>query len=260
MAAPAPKHTSSPPVVETHHLHFAYDRLPVLEDVSLTINHLDSVCIVGPNGGGKTTFLKIVLGLLKPEKGAIKVFGRAPEEGRDRIGYVPQHANYDPQFPVTVLDVVLMGRLGGKLAGPYRNADKDAADRALTQMGLEECRKMLFSAVSGGQRQRALIARALASGGELLILDEPTANIDKETEAHLFEILQGLNEHMTIMVVTHDIGFASKFFKTVACVNRKVVIHPTSELTGDLIRDMYGGDMRLIRHDHRCAAAGHCHD
>lgn len=248
------------PPVQTQHLHFAYERLPILEDVSITINHLDSVCIVGPNGGGKTTFLKIILGLLKPDKGTIKVFGRDPEESRERIGYVPQHANYDPQFPVTVLDVVLMGRLGKNIAGPYGKNDKDAAARALSQMGLEEHNQMLFSAISGGQRQRALIARALASGGDLLILDEPTANIDKETEAHLFKILQALNEHMTIMVVTHDVGFASQFFKTVACVNRKVVIHPTSELTGDLIKDMYGGDIRMIRHDHRCAAEGHCHD
>jgi zinc transport system ATP-binding protein len=248
------------PVIQTEHLYFAYDRLPILEEVNMTVNHLDSICIVGPNGGGKTTLLKIILGLLKPDRGSIKVFGRSPQEGRDRIGYVPQHANYDPQFPVTVFDVILMGRLGKIAAGPYSGADKEAAGMALEQMGLQDYAHMLFSDISGGQRQRALIARALASGGELLLLDEPTSNIDKETEVHLFEILKTLNQRMTIMLVTHDVGFASTFFKSVACINRKVFIHPTSELTGHLIQDTYGGEIRMIRHDLRCGIDEHFHD
>lgn len=245
-------------VVTIRDLDFAYDGAPILQNVSLDIPARDSLCIVGPNGGGKTTLLKIILGLLQPSRGEIKVLGEAPGKTRLRIGYVPQHAHYDPQFPVTVLDVVLMGRLDKLCCGPYRKKDKDAAREALAEMGLADLAGRLFAEISGGQRQRVLIARALAASGELLILDEPTANIDAASEEHLFEMLQKLNERLTVLLVTHDVGFASSFFKSIACVNREVVIHPTSELTGELIRDMYGGDIRMIRHDQRCSQGGHC--
>ena len=245
-------------VIRIENLSFAYNSVPILQDVTLTIPARDSLCIVGPNGGGKTTLIKLILGLLKPDEGRISVLGGEPEATRLRVGYVPQFARYDPQFPVTVLDVVLMGRLDRLCCGPYSRGDKDAAREALAEMGLADMAGRLFAEVSGGQRQRVLIARALASSGEILILDEPTANIDAAAEEHLFEILEKLNERLTVLLVTHDVGFASKFFKSIACVNRQVLIHPTSELTGELIRNMYGGDIRMIRHDHRCAEEGHC--
>ena len=246
------------PVITIRDLAFAYNGTPVLAGVNLEIPRLDSLCIVGPNGGGKTTLLKLILGLLNPQQGEIMVFGQRPTEARLRMGYVPQYAQYDPQFPVTVYEVILMGRLDRIRMGRYTKADHEAAHTAMADMGLDGLGHRLFSEVSGGQRQRVLIARALAASGELLILDEPTANIDAASEEHLFEILERLNQRMTIMLVTHDVGFASKFFKSIACVNRRVVIHPTSELTGALIRDMYGGDIRMIRHDHRCSEEGHC--
>jgi len=246
------------PAVSIRGLAFSYGGAPILEDVNLDIAPLDSLCIVGPNGGGKTTLLKLILGLLKPDQGEIRVLGERPEAARLRVGYVPQYAHYDPLFPVSLLDVVLMGRLDRLGVGPYSGADRTAARATLAEMGLIGLENRLFAEVSGGQRQRALIARALASSGELLILDEPTANIDAASEEHLFEVLSRLNQRLTVMLVTHDVGFASKFFKSIACVNRQVVIHPTSELTGELIRDMYGGDIRMIRHDHRCSKEGHC--
>jgi zinc transport system ATP-binding protein len=222
----------------------------VLEKVNLEVNAHDTICLVGPNGGGKTTLLKLILGLLTPDHGEIRVLGKAPAAARLQIGYVPQYAHYDPHFPATVLDVVLMGRLGHRFGGPYTTADKKAAAAALAEMQIEGLSGQLFNAISGGQRQRVLIARALACDAELLILDEPTANIDARTEISLFEMLQQLKERMTIMLVTHDVGFASKFFTKIACVNRQVIMHPTSELTGALIQDVYGGDMCMIRHDH----------
>jgi len=239
-------------------LDFAYNGTPILEGVSLEIMARDSLCIVGPNGGGKTTLLKLILGLLKPNRGEIEILGLPPEKSRLRIGYVPQYARYDPQFPVTVLDVVLMGRLDRIFCGAYGKTDHEAALAALVEMDLADLAGRLFAEISGGQRQRVLIARALAAEGELLILDEPTANIDAASEEHLFEVLGKLNERLTVMLVTHDVGFASKFFKSIVCVNRQVVLHPTSELTGELIRNMYGGDIRMIRHDHRCSPEGHC--
>ncbi len=245
-------------VVAIRGLDFAYNGNPILQDVTLEIAPLDSLCIVGPNGGGKTTLLKLILGLLQPTRGEIRVLGEKPEKSRLRVGYVPQYAHYDPLFPVTVLDVVLMGRLGRQALGHYTRQDREAARTALAEMGIADLERRLFAEISGGQRQRTLIARALAASGELLLLDEPTANIDAASEEHLFEVLKKLNERLTVMLVTHDVGFASKFFKSIACVNREVVIHPTSELTGELIRNMYGGDIRMIRHDHRCAKEGHC--
>ena len=246
------------PVVSISGLDFAYNSSPILQNVNLEIAARDSLCIVGPNGGGKTTLLKLILGLLQPTRGRITVLGERPEKARLRVGYVPQYARYDPLFPVTVLDVVLMGRLNRLVVGRYTREDHEAARAALAEMGLAALERRLFAEISGGQRQRTLIARALAASGELLVLDEPTANIDAPSEEHLFEVLKKLNERLTVMLVTHDVGFASKFFKSIACVNRQVVIHPTSELTGELIRNMYGGDIRMIRHDHRCSEEGHC--
>jgi zinc transport system ATP-binding protein len=245
--------------IEIRGVSFCYDERQILEDVNLTIWPHDSVCVVGPNGGGKTTLIKLIIGLLTPDTGTITIFGKPPDEAHQLISYVPQFAQYDRQFPISVLEVVCMGRLGNSFTGRYSQDDKEKTLEALDEVGLADLIDRPFSALSGGQRQRVLIARALASGGEILILDEPTANIDRESETQFFDLLRGLNKRMTIMMVTHDVGFASSFFNRIACVNREVIIHPTSELTGRLIRDMYGGDLQMIRHDHRCSSEGHKH-
>jgi zinc transport system ATP-binding protein len=241
-------------------LSFAYDTQAVLTDVNLEIDPFDSICVVGPNGGGKSTLVKLIVGLLSPDAGSVRIFGKKPEAARLRIGYVPQYARYDPQFPISVFEVVCMGRLGGSFTGRYSREDKEQAMEALSVVGLSDIAERPFSSISGGQRQRVLIARALTSGGDILILDEPTASIDHESELKFFDLLTRLNRKMTILMVTHEVGFASTFFKRIACVNKQVVIHPTSALTGDLIRDMYGGDLQMIRHDHYCGIEGHKHD
>ncbi len=245
--------------IEIQGISFRYDERQILEDVNLTIDPYDSVCIVGPNGGGKTTLIKLIIGLLTPNAGTITIFGKRPEDAHRLIGYVPQFAQYDRQFPISVQEVVCMGRLGNSFTGRYSREDKQKTLDALGEVGLADLLDRSFSALSGGQRQRVLIARALASGGKILILDEPTANIDRESETQFFDLLRELNKRMTILMVTHEIGFASSFFSRIACVNREVIIHPTSELTGRLIRDMYGGDLQMIRHDHRCSDEGHKH-
>lgn len=245
--------------IEIQGVSFRYDERQILKDVNLSIWPNDSICVVGPNGGGKTTLIKLIIGLLSPDAGVIKVFGKRPVEAHQFIGYVPQFAQYDKQFPISVQEVVCMGRMGKSITGRYSKKDKEKTLEALAEVGLADLVDRSFSALSGGQRQRVLIARALASGGKILILDEPTANIDRESEAHFFDLLRQLNKRMTIVMVTHDVGFASSFFTRIACVNREVIIHPTSELTGKLIRDMYGGDLQMIRHDHSCSTKGHQH-
>ncbi len=238
---------------------FAYKQAHILEDVTLFIHKGEFASIVGPNGGGKTTLLKLILGLLKPDKGKISIFGKPPDNVRQQIGYMPQYAHLDMDFPATVMDVVLMGRLTGTSLW-FSKKDRAEALSAIDEVGMTNFAKTGFNALSGGQKQRILIARALCSRPEILLLDEPTANVDHETEVNLFSILQTLNDKMTILVVSHDLGFVSKYVKSVICVNRKVVIHPTTLMNGMLIQDIYHGDLKMVRHDHRCSEEGHCHD
>jgi zinc transport system ATP-binding protein len=243
------------PAISFSKVSFSYGHAPVLEDVSFTVGRLDSMCIVGPNGGGKTTLVKLILGLLAPQAGVIRVFGRAPRHARANIGYMPQHVLYDPQFPVTAMDIVLMGRLGrrglGSFFGWHNSKDRQAALEALGQVEMNEFRDLPFASLSGGQRQRVLVARALCSWPALLLLDEPTSNIDTLAESHLWKLLHTLNRSMTILMVTHDLGVVPNLAEKVICVNRRVVVHDTREVTGELISNLYGGHVRMVRHgDH----------
>ena len=231
-------------------LWFSYDGYPVLEDVNVSVEQGDFVSVVGPNGGGKTTLLKLMLGLIRPWRGEVRVFGMTPEEARPRVGYMPQHSQLDPQFPATVMDVALMGRLGhGKVFGRYSRNDKEIASEVLDQVGMYDMRKRAFSSISGGQRQRLFIARALACEPDLLLLDEPTANLDVVMEGDLYKLLQTLNQRLTVVMVSHDLGFVSRIVKSVICVKRKVLMHPTCEITGEVINEMYGSPMRMVRHN-----------
>lgn len=254
--------TTPAPALACRDLDFHYDQHPVLQHVNLSILQGDFVCIVGPNGSGKTTLLKLGLGLIKPTAGSIEIFGKRPDQARRRLGYVPQHPRLDPLFPVTALDVTLMGRLGATASvGPWQGGDRRLALEALDVVGLADRAGRHFASLSGGQKQRVLIARALAGEPDLLMLDEPTAGLDAHIEEGFYRLLQELNKRLTIIMVSHDLGFVSGFVKTVVCVGREVVVHPTSGITGQVIADLYGSDMRLVRHDHRCSEEGHqCKD
>ncbi len=170
------------PVIELRDVSFAYNGAAVLQGVNFTVREHEAICMVGPNGGGKTTLVKLILGLLQPDSGEIRVFGRPPRCVRLRMSYMPQHVEYDPQFPATVMDIVLMGRLGTPglrgLLGWYDRDDRRAALDALEQLDMEGLARRPLVSLSGGQRQRVLIARALCSQPELLLLDEPTSSID----------------------------------------------------------------------------------
>ncbi len=238
---------------------FAYKKNIILENVILSIKKGEFASIVGPNGGGKTTLLKLILGLIKPDSGNILVLGNLPGQARERVGYMPQYAYLDMNFPATVKDVVLMGRLSKKRFW-FSKDDRIKAIEAIEEMRMTAYINKGFNELSGGQKQRVLIARALCSNPEILLLDEPTASVDNETEEALFSILEKLNKRMTILIVSHDLGFVSKYVKSVICVNRRVVIHPTSLINGAMIKDIYRSDLKMVRHDHRCSDKGHNYD
>ena len=239
-------------VITVSHVSFSYDGIPVLEDVNLAIQERSFISIVGPNAGGKTTLLKLLLGLLQPSQGSIEVLGLPPEKARTRIGYMPQQVQLDLQFPVSVLDVVLMGRTGpGWRIGPYSRTDRAVALDSLRNLEMQDMKDRPFMALSGGQRQRVLIARALACEPEMLFLDEPTANVDMVVETELFELLHEMSKAITVVVVSHDLGFVSQYVQSVVCVNRRVLVHPTTSVTGEVIRDLYLSDVCMVRHHHR---------
>lgn len=227
---------------------FGYDVSPVLENVSFAIYRGDFISILGPNGGGKTTLAKLMLGLYTPNSGEILINGKSPAQMSGRIGYVPQYSMFDPNFPVAVKDVVLMGRIKN-FSVRYSKEDRAQADNAMESVGIGSLSANPYSELSGGQRQRVLIARALATNPEILLLDEPTANVDATIEYKMSAMFSDLKKKMTVLLITHDLGFVSELVNKVICVNRNVHIHPTSGITKEHIRELYHDNMRIVRHD-----------
>jgi len=240
------------PVIQIEDVSFAYPfGPPVLEHVDLAVDEGEFVGLVGPNGGGKTTLLKIMLGLLRPSSGRVRVLGRPPEEGRAEIGYVPQFATFPRNFPISVRDTVLMGRLGRtRPVFGYTRADRSAAEAVMRRTHIESLAGTPIERLSGGQLQRVLVARALVCEPRILILDEPTANIDLRGEEDIFDLLKALNRQLTIVLVSHDISFISRYVNRVACLNRTLVCHGTEAISGELIERLYGEPMRMIHHSH----------
>jgi zinc transport system ATP-binding protein len=253
MIAPAP----SQPAVEFAGVSFRYDGPWALQEVDLAIPRGDFAGCVGPNGGGKSTLLRLALGLLAPTRGQVRVLGMPPAQARQRIGYLPQHNRLDAQFPASALEVVLMGRLGPKPQwGPFGREARRLAHEALRDVNMADLHARPFAALSGGQQKRVLLARALVCRPELLLLDEPAANLDIEAERQLYDLLRKLNERLTIVVVSHDMGFVSRHVRTAVCVNRMVHTHASSELSDEVIRRLYGREMRLVEHH---PEPGHTH-
>jgi zinc transport system ATP-binding protein len=230
----------------------------VLKDINVNISPGEFACVVGPNGGGKTTFIKLILGLLTPDSGTIKVLGKAPKKSLDKIGYVPQQSKFDSNFPVSVLDVVLMGCLNKSFFwGSFNKDHKEQAYQALHEVEMEDLADRSFADLSGGQRQRTLVARAIVSNPEILLLDEPTSNIDIHGTEHFYKLFEKLNRKYTILMVSHDIGFVSNRVKSVICIRQTLQVHPVSQLTGETMQDLYGAGLCAIRHDYRCSEGGH---
>ena len=228
------------PIIEIKDLDFAYNSEVVLKDVNAKVRQKDFVAIIGPNGGGKTTLLKLILGLLKPTKGTIKVDDKLPQDASSCIGYVPQNVHINRSFPITVIDVVLMGKLDPKqrLSRRSKTNRRDALE-ALERMDMVDHADKKIGMLSGGQRQRVFIARALATQPKLLLLDEPTASIDTKGQADFYQLLKEINKDISVMVVSHDLLVISRYVKSVACVNKNLHYHDHAEITGDMLDAMY---------------------
>jgi zinc transport system ATP-binding protein len=236
------------PVV-LENVNFRYNEVNVLEDVSLRVGKDELLAIVGPNGGGKTTLLKLLLGLLQPQRGKVRVFGKKPKEGRRRIGYVPQRSSFDPSFPISVFDVAMMGRLRHSgLLKPYSDDDCREVVEALRLVGMEKLLKRQIGSLSGGQIQRTLLARALASKPDLLLLDEPTSSIDPTTRESFYDLLSKLRKNMTIILVTHDVGVISSHVKSMACLNRTLFFHGLVKDGMEKLEDVYECPVEAIAH------------
>lgn len=228
------------PIVEIRNLSFAYNGENVLQDVNLNVRSGDFIAMIGPNGGGKTTLLKLMLGLLKPDRGIIRVMDLPAAKASMKIGYVPQNVHVNTSFPVSVLEVVMMGKLDPKRRwGRRSSADQQEAMDTLEQMGMGTYARKKIGDLSGGQRQRVFVARSLVSRPELLLLDEPTAGIDTKGQAEFYSLLRELNARITIVVVSHDLLVISRYIKSVACVNRRVHYHDQAEITGEMLETMY---------------------
>ena len=238
----------SDPLICFQKVSLSFGSNQVLCDADFDIDSGEPLCVVGPNGGGKTTLLKLILGLVDPDQGSITVLGKTPKKARTCIGYMPQSLQYDPKFPITVEEVVGMGlpKAGGH---PFRKSnDTESIREALNAVRLTDRSTDQFTDLSGGQKQRVLIARAIVSKPSVLLLDEPTANLDLTLENKLLETLSGFHPEMKIIMVSHDLGFVSGAVKQVLCVNKRVHTHPTESISPSLIEELYGSSPRRILH------------
>jgi len=233
------KNENELPVVQIQNLTFSYNGQQVLDDINLSIQERDFIAMIGPNGGGKTTLLKLILGLLKPDQGTVKVLGKAADRSSHQIGYVPQDVDINRRFPITVLDVVLMGKLNQKRRFGDSRIHREEAIKALDQMEMADFATRKIGDLSGGQRQRVFISRALITQPKILILDEPTASIDTKGQDDFFNMLKELNKDLTILVVSHDLLAISTYVTSAACVNKRLHFHQQVENTGELLEAMH---------------------
>jgi zinc transport system ATP-binding protein len=227
-------------IVEIKNVWFGYNGQTVLQDVSLDIRQGDFIAMIGPNGGGKTTLLKLMLGLLKPASGSIRILGSAAQNASHHIGYVSQDVHINRSFPITAVDIVLMGKLEPAKRWARSSArDRREALEVLERMEVAAYASSKIGELSGGQRQRVFIARALVTQPKVLLLDEPTASIDPKGQAEFYRLLKELNKDITILVVSHDLVAISTYVKSVACVNKRLHHHHQAEITGEMLEEMY---------------------
>ncbi len=238
-------------VIDIKDVSYSYGSVPVLDNVSLQIHEDEFIGIIGPNASGKSTLLKLILGLYQPDSGSIRIKHSEQTSLAGLIGYVPQHITFSRDFPITVQEVVMLGHVTSqsRFFG-YSATQLKAAQHAMEVLELVEIKDRQVGSLSGGQLQRVLIARALVCEPEILILDEPTANVDTRAEEDIFGLLKNYSVHMTIIVVSHDIAFISAYVDRVACLNRTLVCHSTESISGKMIEELYQSPVKMIDHQH----------
>lgn len=238
------------PALEVKDLSVYYSKHCALENVTFSLQDKEYLGIIGTNGGGKTTLLKAILGLIPTNHGQITIYGKELDFNRVSLGYVPQSSFVESLFPISALEMVLMGLLpaGLKIFHRYSSEDLLHARRLLSQTGIIHLQHRMISELSGGEFQKLLIARALATNPRILLLDEPTANVDASSRDQIFSLLKDLNSSMTIILVSHDLSAISAHVRSLACLDRKLVYHGSSELTGPIVQQLYGCPVDLLAH------------
>lgn len=241
---------SSEPALRLENISAGYGDIVALSDINLEIEAGSFTGIIGPNGGGKTTLLKVMLGILKPWTGHVNVFGQSPFCNRRLIGYVPQTDHINRRFPISVREVVLQGRLSGSRLCFHRfNAtDQEKVQWCLDKLNLNDLARRQIGQLSRGQWQRVMIARALAVEPRLLLLDEPTTGLDAQASSMVYQLLRELNREMTIVMVTHDTMAISSYVHNIACINHSLYYHGETEIDADLVMQLYGCPVDLIAH------------
>lgn len=236
--------------IEIRNVSVQYGQHSALKGVEMKVPEGDYLGIIGPNGGGKTTLLKAILGLIPVRSGQIELFGKPAIQGRSEVGYVPQFASMDKGFPITLYDVVLTGRQrpGLSLFFRYSKEDRNMTEELLEQVGILHLAKRQIAELSGGEFQKMLIARALATKPKLLLLDEPTANVDATARNQIYQLLEELNQSITIVLVTHDLLAVSAQVQSLACLNGRLVYHGDPELKDNVVDQLYGCPVDLIAH------------
>lgn len=224
------------PIIDIKNVSFSYDKQKVLENINLSVNKKDFLAIIGPNGGGKSTLLKLILGINSIQEGSIKIYNNTPSKNLSDIGYVPQNTNINTNFPIKVIDVVMMGHLlendkSNKnilkrfFKFGYGQHELVCAMNSLEKVGMEKFADKKIGSLSGGQRQRVMIARALCANPKILLLDEPTSSIDVDGQKQIYDLLKVLNQSITVIVVSHDISVILKYASKVAHINKILTFH-----------------------------------
>lgn len=236
--------------IDIRNLSVSYGNIVALQDINLKIAYGDFIGIIGPNGSGKSSLLKSILGLVKISRGEISILGKKPQEARSQIGYVPQAAHIDRQFPISVREAVLMGRLatGTPVFHRYVAKDLQIVDHYLELLEIADLADRQIGQLSGGQLKRVLVARALVVMPRILLLDEPTAGVDAHSSSDIYEILRDLNRDITIIIVTHDTMAVSSYLKSIACINQTLFYHGDPNLSSELVMQVYGCPVDLIAH------------
>lgn len=245
-------------IIEVKNISFSYGDVEVLKNITLDIHEGDYISLIGPNGGGKTTLLKIMLGLITPQQGEVKLFGKDIKVFKDwsKFGYVPQKAiNFDPLFPVTVREVVAMGRYGKKGLFKWLNQkDQEIINQALSHVEMSDHANRLIGNLSSGQQQRVFIARALASQPEVIFLDEPTVGVDVKNQEDFYTLLTHLNSdlNITLILISHDVDVVSHQVTELACLNQTLIYHgePKKFMKGHYLEKLYGENARFVNHNH----------